>query len=56
MVQILWDRAIAQSLGAGRDANRAAVLGEVEHWCGRHVRGADILEGFHALGGTTATS
>lgn len=52
MIGILWARSLEQSLGAGRAANRAAVLGEVEHWCARHPRGADILEGFHALGGT----
>ena len=48
MIGTLWDRALEQSLGAGRDANRAAVLGEVEHWCARHRRGDAILEGFHA--------
>lgn len=50
MFGVLWDRALEQSLGAGRQANRSAVLGEVEHWCGRHKRGAAILEGFHAVG------
>jgi hypothetical protein len=50
MIGTLWERALAQSLGAGRAASRSAVLGEVEHWCSRHARGADILEGFHALG------
>ena len=53
MIRTLWDRSIAQSLGAGRTSNRAAVLAEVEHWCARHPRGGDVLERFHALGTST---
>jgi hypothetical protein len=49
MIQILWDRGLEQSLGAGRAQTRAAVLGEVEHWCLQHKGGADILAQFHAL-------
>jgi len=30
------------------------VLGEVEHWCAKHRRGTQILEGFHAVGTTDA--
>lgn len=52
MIGILWARALEQSLGAGREANRAAVLGEVEHWCAKHKRGAEIIEGFHAADDT----
>ena len=49
MVGLLWERNLDQSLGAGRAQTRAAVLGEVEHWCGRRPNGADILAEFHAL-------
>jgi hypothetical protein len=56
MIGTLWARALEQSLGAGRAANRAAVLAEVEHWCARQARGADILEGFHALDTSTPPS
>ena len=50
MIGALWAKALEQSLGAGRQANRAAVLAEVEHWCAQHRRGAAILDGFHAVG------
>jgi hypothetical protein len=56
MVGTLWDHALEQSLGAGRQQTRKAVLGEVEHWCLQRSNGADILAQFHALGdeGTAA--
>jgi len=50
MIGALWDRALGQSLGAGRHMNRKAVLGEVEHWCGKRPNGTEIIERFHALG------
>ncbi len=49
MIQILWDRGLEQSLGAGRAQSRAAIIGEVEHWCLQHKNGADILAQFHDL-------
>ncbi|MEO7430037.1 MAG: hypothetical protein ABIY48_11725 [Acidimicrobiales bacterium] len=49
MIQILWDNGLESSLGAGRAQSRAAILGEVEHWCLQHKGGADILAEFHAL-------
>jgi hypothetical protein len=49
MFQRIWERALDNSLGAGRELNRRAVLNEVEHWCGQKADGAAILEGFHAL-------
>jgi hypothetical protein len=49
MIGTLWDRGLAQSLGAGRAQTRTAVLGEVEHWCLQHDDGADTLAQFHAL-------
>lgn len=56
MIGTLWDHALGQSLGAGRKQTRAAVLGEVEHWCLRRPNGADILAGFHALGTASAAA
>ena len=49
MIGTLWDRALADSLGPGKAATRAAVLGEVEHWCRQRRKGEDILAEFHAL-------
>jgi hypothetical protein len=49
LVQLVWDRALKASLGAGRAQNRAAVVSEVEHWCGQHATGADIVARFHEL-------
>jgi len=49
MIGTLWDTSLEASLGAGRRQTRAAVLGEVEHWCSTHPRGADILAEFHHL-------
>jgi hypothetical protein len=49
MIGTLWDRALAESLGPGKVAARAAVLGEVEHWCRRRPKGEDVLAEFHAL-------
>jgi hypothetical protein len=49
MVGRLWDAQLEQSLGAGKEQSRRAVLGEVEHWCARHPKGDDVLAGFHAL-------
>jgi hypothetical protein len=50
MFQRIWDRALENSLGAGRDATRAATTNEVELWCAKKANGAEILEQFHALG------
>jgi hypothetical protein len=50
MFRRIWERALENSLGAGRDATRNATLGEVEHWCAKKANGAEILEEFHALG------
>jgi hypothetical protein len=49
LIQTVWDRALAASLGAGRAQTRAAVDAEVEHWCSRHPNGPDILARFHDL-------
>jgi hypothetical protein len=52
LVGQMWDRALAQSLGPNRIANRANIFAEVEHWCAQRSNGADIVEGFVALGDT----
>lgn len=56
MIGTIWDCALEQSLGAGRELNRKAVLGEVEYWCGQRPNGAAILEQFHALGDAAPTT
>jgi hypothetical protein len=48
----LWDHFLDQSLGAGRAANRKAVLGEVEHWCRLRPNGDDLVAEFHSLAGS----
>lgn len=49
MVGRLWDRALDASLGENRHQSRAAILGEVEHWCAQRPNGADVLAEFHHL-------
>jgi hypothetical protein len=49
MVQTMWDRLLEQSLGAGREQGRKAVLGEVERWCLAREGGADLLAEFNSL-------
>ncbi len=56
MIGALWDAALAASLGAGRQANRAAILGEIEHWCNKRPNGSDLLAQFHALGPVEAAA
>ena len=50
MIATLWDRRVADSLGAGKEAARKAILGEVEHWCLRRPDGKDVLATFNLLG------
>src|SRR5688572_360635 len=49
MLGRIWDRMLDQSIGAGRQQNRKAVLGEIEHWTLERPNGKEILEQFHAL-------
>lgn len=49
MIGRLWDHALEQSLGAGRQQSHQAILGEVEHWCLQRSNGTDILAEFHHL-------
>ena len=50
MVGRIWDPLLAHSLGPGREEGRRATLGEVEFWCARHEKGADILAEFLSIG------
>jgi hypothetical protein len=49
MVGRIWDRAVADSLGARREANVKLALGEVEHALDGHPGRADLLAEFHSL-------
>jgi len=51
MIGRIWDPLLTHSLGPGRDEGRRAALGEVEFWCARHERGADVLAEFLSIGG-----
>jgi hypothetical protein len=44
----LWDRALADSLGARREEGLAVTLREVEHAVAHRADRDDVLEGFHA--------
>jgi hypothetical protein len=50
LVGRLWDRALADSLGARREQNLGLTLREVEHALEAHARREDILAEFHSLG------
>ena len=50
MVGPLWEAALDQSLGAGRQQTLGALLTEVTFALADRADGADILEQFHALG------
>jgi hypothetical protein len=54
MIGRIWKQDLENSLGAGREQTRKAVLGEVERWCLERPNGADILEEFHSLSGEQA--
>jgi hypothetical protein len=50
MIDLVWDKALQQSLVGNRKQSLTAIMGEIEHWCGKRKNGAEILEGFKALG------
>jgi hypothetical protein len=50
MIERIWQPLLAASLGPARTEGRAATLREIEHWCGQHRNGNDLLAEFHALG------
>jgi hypothetical protein len=49
MIDALWQPLLQQSLGAGREQTRRAVLGEVEFWCAQRSTGTDLLAEFTSL-------
>ena len=49
MIGLLWDKALAQSLGPNRLDNKQASIAEVAHWCDQRADGDAILEEFLAL-------
>lgn len=49
MLERIWTPLLDDSLGPARRATERAALGEVEHWCGQHPAGPDLLAEFHAL-------
>ena len=56
MIARLWDAGLEQSLGAGREAGRKAIRGEVEHWVLQRPNGKDLLAEFDALGSEVAAA
>ena len=54
IIEPMWDRSLAESLGLLEDQNRAATLTELEHTLSSHPKGADLLAEFHHLAGAGA--
>jgi hypothetical protein len=50
MIDLIWAKALAQSLVGQRKQSLTAIKGEVTHWCHARTNGKEILEGFDALG------
>jgi hypothetical protein len=50
MIDRIFDPLLAQSLGAGREETRRAMLEEIEFWLGKKRQGDDLLAEFLALG------
>jgi hypothetical protein len=50
VIGAVWDRALAESLGARRQLGIQQTIGELEHVLSSHPRRADILHRFHELG------
>jgi hypothetical protein len=54
MIDLIWDKALRQSLVGNRKQSLTAIMGEIELWCGKRKNGSEILEGFLALGNPLA--
>jgi len=54
MIDLVWDKALQQSLVGNRKQSLTAIMGEVEHWVNKRKDGAAIMEGFLALGNPLA--
>lgn len=55
MIDLIWDKALGQSLVGNRRQSLTAILGEVSYACDKRANGAEIMEGFLALGDPLAT-
>ena len=53
-LDLVWDKALKQSLVGNRKQSLTAIMGEIDHWCAKRKNGAEILEGFLALGNPLA--
>jgi hypothetical protein len=49
VIRLLWDTALAQSLGPNRENFVKTANAEIEHALASNARRAEILEGFHSL-------
>lgn len=54
MIDLIWEKALHQSLVGNRKQSLTAIMGEVEHWVNTRPNGGDIMEGFRALGNPLA--
>jgi hypothetical protein len=54
MIDLIWDKALAQSLVGNRKQSLTAIMGEVEHWVNKRKDGGEVMEGFLALGNPLA--
>jgi hypothetical protein len=50
MVDLIWEKALSQSLVGNRKQSLTALYGEVKHACDQRANGAELMEGFLALG------
>jgi hypothetical protein len=50
MVDLIWEKALGQSLVGNRKQSLTALYGEVRHACDQRANGAELMEGFLALG------
>ena len=54
MIDLIWEKALRQSLVGNRKQSLKAIMGEVEHFCAKRKNGNEIVEGFLALGNPLA--
>jgi hypothetical protein len=54
MIDLIWEKALRQSLVGNRKQSLKAIMGEVEHFCDKRKNGKEIVEGFLALGNPLA--
>jgi hypothetical protein len=54
MIDLIWEKALRQSLVGNRKQSLTAIMGEVQHFCDKRKNGKEIMEGFLALGNPLA--